>query len=116
MLGININNVKCDIEYYPLDRTYRIWLFENTSNCIISYHLENGEVMGTRIPYGTAGSVPFLTLQSELAKLIFNQIGIHLEQSGNKTVNENLIEGKLIATEKHLEDLKTIAFKLLKIQ
>jgi hypothetical protein len=33
-----------------------------------------------------------------------------------KTENENLIQGKLLATEKHLEDLRIIVFKTLKIE
>ena len=33
-----------------------------------------------------------------------------------KTENENLIQGKIIATEKHLTDMRTIAFKLLEIE
>lgn len=56
---------------------------------------------------------PLLSLPKPMMQILFKAIMEQQEKQGIKTKDENLIEGKLIATEKHLEDMREFAKKLL---
>ena len=118
MSGYNYMNTKIDIEYDPVIRVYRIWMYENKDGMTYNFHMDNGDLVRTELPNdGVVKDVkPLMQFDFYLAEMLFGAIGEYLERKGRQTVNENLTQGKLIATEKHLEDMKTIAFKLLKIQ
>lgn len=118
MSGYNYMNTKIDIEYDPVIRAYRIWLYEHKDGMTYNFHMDNGDMTRTEFKNdGTVNDVrPLMQLDFYLAEMLFSAIGEYLERKGRQTVNENLTQGKLIATERHLDDMKLIAFKLLKIQ
>lgn len=59
---------------------------------------------------------PFIKISDRLFKEFLRLMVDYASKHEMKTENENLIQGKIIATEKHLADIRTIAFKLLKIE
>lgn len=56
---------------------------------------------------------PLLEMPSELANIFLKAVGDYNSGKGNVTENENKLKGKLEATEKHLEDLRTYFGKSL---
>jgi len=56
---------------------------------------------------------PFLSLPSEFAAHLFKAISDNQHSMGIKTPEENLITGKLQATESHLADMREINKKIL---
>ena len=57
---------------------------------------------------------PFLTLPFIMAKELFTGLAEALDQSGIKTESDAKIAGLLEATKAHLEDMRTLVFKLQK--
>ena len=58
---------------------------------------------------------PFLRLPSPLIDPFLMSIHNYQTRKSPKPIDQNFAEGKLQATEKHLEDMQTIVKKLLKI-
>jgi len=56
---------------------------------------------------------PFLNLPALFAKGLFQKIAEYNDKNGIKTVDQNLLEGKLVAKEEHLRDMQEFAKKLL---
>lgn len=56
---------------------------------------------------------PFLSLPEEVFNELLKEFMRHGAEKGIQTENENVVTGKLIATEKHLEDMRTGFGKLL---
>lgn len=57
--------------------------------------------------------VPLLEMNSSFAKDFLKAVSDYNSRIGIKTENENLLQGKLSATEKHLEDLRCHFTKIL---
>lgn len=97
-----------------------IWIFE--FNSAHQYNLttdEKGMITRTEMPeminYKEGAFHPFLSLPRRLGILVLKDLYEWHEKHGTKTVNQNFTEGKLQATEKHLEDYQKIVTKLLKL-
>ena len=58
---------------------------------------------------------PFMKMSVPLFKEFLQLMVEYASGQHIVTENENLIQGKIIASEKHLADMRTIAFKLLEI-
>jgi len=58
---------------------------------------------------------PLLTMSEFVFNSFLKSVVEYANNIQIKTKDESLIEGKLQATEKHLEDMRTISMKLLKI-
>ena len=54
---------------------------------------------------------PFLTLPTEFFNELVKSLSTYASENNIKTENENLLQGKLGSTEKHLEDMRRIVFK-----
>ena len=59
---------------------------------------------------------PMLTLPHNLADEFMNQLAQELANNKIKTVDQNLLEGRLLATEGHLADMRKIVFNVLAIK
>lgn len=57
--------------------------------------------------------MPLLTMSAGLANDFVKAVCDFASKKGIKTENENLLQGKLMATEKHLEDLRSHFTKVL---
>ena len=58
---------------------------------------------------------PFIKLSSHMARHIFKAMADYTSKEGVKTVDENLLKGKMEATEKHLEDMREFSRELLNV-
>ena len=100
-------------EDYPFNQL-KIWLIENTYSGKLSLHF-NGEYI-VKIPldpHKTNDAKPLLVFPREAESFILKELVDYQIKRGIKTSDENLLLGKLEATEKHLTDIRDIAFKLL---
>jgi hypothetical protein len=57
--------------------------------------------------------IPLLEMNRHFAKKFLKAVGDYNSKIGIKNENENLLQGKLSATEKHLEDLRNHFTKVL---
>jgi len=57
--------------------------------------------------------IPLLKIPYHMLDVMMQQFSDELSKTGYKTENENLIAGKLIATEKHLEDMREISKQMI---
>jgi hypothetical protein len=66
-------------------------------------------------PYNPNGEplTPLLEMNWSLAHQFLKAVGDYNSQRGIKNENENLLQGKLAATEKHLDDLRNHFTKVL---
>jgi len=97
-------------------RTINILIFEDKgAEGLVNYVYNNGTIeeiiIKTREDELNAKS--FMTLPNEFAQFFIQGIIEYQAEKGIKTKDENLIEGKLIATELHLKDMQEFAKKLL---
>jgi hypothetical protein len=112
----SFQNLEIFIEQKRVSNVFEIWVVDHhiDSDHFISL-AENGIMEVTTVPFNEMGKdlKPFLSLPAYFAQYFFKAIAEHLSQRGIKTKDANLIEGKLQATEKHLEDMRDIAKKLI---
>jgi hypothetical protein len=96
-------------------RFTNIWIIEDKLTGFTNYRIdENGNITEEDIPNKEElNAKPFLKLPICMTELLFTTIIEYMNKSGIKTKDENLIEGKLIATEKHLEDMREMSKKML---
>lgn len=57
--------------------------------------------------------IPLLEMNRDFAREFIKSVCDYASNKGIKTENENLLQGKLSATEKHLEDLRSHFTKVL---
>jgi hypothetical protein len=112
----NFNNLEIFINRNYHRNTVEVWLSDKgmDEERNISYDGEN--LISTVVKFDEFPSqelVPFLKLPANFAELLFKSISDYNSQNGIKTPNQNLLEGKLTATEKHLEDMREFSKKLL---
>jgi hypothetical protein len=111
---MNITDPKVIIQYGQ-DMFIYIWIIEERLTGFINYRIdEQGFMIKEEIENkDELTAKPFLKLPRMLADLFFKSITDYQEKKGIKTKDENLIEGKLQATEAHLKDMQEISRKLL---
>lgn len=97
-----------------------VWVFEYEPNK--QYNLtiaEDGSIVRTEMPelmdLREQKFKPYLTFPRRLGLLVLKSLYEWQERNGEKTVNQNFTEGKLQATEKHLEHSLKIIDKILKL-
>ena len=97
-----------------IERNYRmnaleIWIFRQSQGERIYYNIsDKGDIIETvlrDVEFETKLK-PFLELPLRFSQFFFDAISNYNSKNGIKTENENLLKGKLEATEKHLEDLR----------
>lgn len=92
-----------------------VWLIEETIKGDYSLQFEKGKVIKSKLDQGAVngGATPFLSLPVAVYVPLFKAIAEFNSNAGIKVKDENLIEGKLKATEIHLHDMREMARKLL---
>ena len=101
--------MKVYIDYFPNGATAKIYAFEKSGADQISYHydIETKRMVATTIPYDEAvDPTPMLEMPHGMFSDFVKAITEYASERGIKTENENLLRGKLEATEKHLDDLR----------
>jgi hypothetical protein len=105
------------LELFINDNLYNdsvdIWLRE--SDTIQKYNIEfDGKYLVKTALKGEGELLnPFLKLPKHFAEALFKSISEHIADKGIKTKDQNLLEGKLQATEEHLKDMRNFSRKLL---
>lgn len=75
---------------------------------------EKGNLIQTLIPEAISCTVkPFLELPGNFYQLFIKAIMDHGNEIGLKSINENVLQGKLSATELHLDDMRAISKDLI---
>jgi CobQ-like glutamine amidotransferase family enzyme len=94
-----------------------IWIFENQGSKMFNINYqEDGKLIKhplkdeISLPYEHG---PFLSLPKPFADMLFNKIQEQQSNKGIKPKDQTLIEGKLQATESHLQDMRKMAEKLI---
>ena len=102
--------------------TKTVWVMERVGNDIIYYNIDKkGNIVETRhtpndMPVMNDDKFkPFMIMPRQFGEAFLLEFTKVLSGMGLRTDNQHEIEGKLKATEKHLEDMQKIVFKQLKI-
>ena len=114
---INYNDLKIFIQRRWDSFATEVWVFETRNNEDLNIYYDGENLVKTQIKHGEFpdGKIikPFLILPVPFANALFKAIAEYNTKEGVKTKDENLIEGKLIATEEHLKDMREFSKKLL---
>jgi hypothetical protein len=110
-----MKNIQVFIQPAFASTSTNIYIIEEKLTGFTNYRISaDGEMIVEEIANKDELSAkPFLKLPNMLAGLLFTAILKHLENKGIKTKDENLIEGKLLATEEHLKDMREMSMKML---
>ncbi len=102
--------------------TKKVWVIEKLPGEMIYYNIgKDGNMIETRRkdsePYVLNDDKykPFMIIPMQMAESFLLGFTKALAGMGIRTENEHKTEGRLEATEKHLEDMQKIVFKQLKI-
>ena len=105
--------------FYPNYATYSVSMYLRMRDGSKTYIIgqKDGKLFHQEINEMNAGSaeplVPLLEMNRAFAEDFLKAVADYSSSVGIKTENENLLKGKLQATEKHLEDLRTHFSKVL---
>ncbi len=94
----------------------KIWVIEEIGDNRYSISFDSESKLLTQsliIDTSAEEPVPFLELPSEFFNELVKAIVQHASDNNIKAESETLLQGKLSATEKHLEDLRTYFPKVL---
>ena len=105
-----MNETKIYIDKMRNSNSIQIWVIRHECNCDVFINIKDDELFETNIPHGELKSKgelkPFLELPWRFGHELLMAISAFNSQNGIITENENLIKGKLIATELHLADIR----------
>ena len=106
---------KVYIEQDYAKNSYRIWVIRHETDYQVYINIINGELIETKVPRCSVVSdlLPFMELPRMFGDLYFKAIIDYNNQRGVNSENENLLKGKLQATELHLTDMRKITDKLM---
>jgi len=96
-----------------------IWVMEDTPSGRKNFTIVDGALTAEEFDPGKVREYipikPFISLplSGKIGPAVIKKLTEYAINSGYKPKDEHLIEGKLIATEKHLEDMRLITSRLL---
>ncbi len=96
----------------------KVYVIENQGSKTIHYNIDKeGQLVTTEVGNNPMDNnlKPFMIMPREIGDAILLAFTKALAAQGIRTENEYKIEGELIATKAHLEDIRKVAFKGLKI-
>ncbi len=94
-------------------RRMNFYAFSDGSHRKVAYTIVDGEFQECLTDINSAEIIaPILSLPINLGEDFINGIAKFASSNGIQTENENLLKGKLIATENHLQDMQ-LAFNTL---
>lgn len=111
------NSLEISIQQKWESNSVEVWLFERTAKGTNFIHSDGTDLIVTFVEEGHIRDntlLPFLRLPAHFAKVLFKSIADYNSKQGIKTKDENLLEGKLMATTEHLSDMREISKTLLK--
>lgn len=111
-----LENIQIYFNERPEYMTVDIWVIKKGAEYDQNITFEEGLLKLTKIDYVLPldESKPFLRLPRSFADMFFKAISERLSERGVKTKDQNLIEGKIQATENHLKDMQEITKELIK--
>jgi hypothetical protein len=99
--------------------TMRLWLISRNPRGREFYQYNGGDrlIEGTTIEGCARPDTvkPFIELPMEFAKPFLKLMAKALSEEGIKTVDENLLQGKMDAMTDHMADMRNVSNKLLEI-
>jgi hypothetical protein len=109
-----MHETKLYIERLHNSDSIRIWIIRHECDCDLYYNLDtDGVMIETRIENGRIATElkPFLELPRRFGETFLKGISDYNNTQGIITENENLLKGKLQATELHLADMRDLVKK-----
>ncbi len=112
------------------DLTIDVWFVDEQSNTDVFYtthsddpafqgimrHESDTFIRSGGVKDATGRIKPFMKMSTRLFDVFLKLMVEYASKQHIVTENENLIQGKIIAQDKHLADMRSIAFKLLEIE
>ena len=110
-----MNETKIYIDKLRNTNSIQIWVIRHECNGDVFINIKEGELLETQVAPGELkGDLkPFLELPWRFGHELLLAISNFNSQNGLITENENLLKGKLEATELHLVDMREITKKLI---
>ena len=112
-MNINYENLKVYITERPESWIVEIWVIIKGLEYDQNVTVSDGCLIMTKIEPGEIQHNPFLKLPYHFADLLFKSLIEYNSERGMKSKDENLLTGKLAATENHLNDMRKFSEKLL---
>lgn len=114
-----MNNLRLYVEHDRCSNQVKFWLQSEFNDELVNYSVsELNYLTQTRVSIidGTCHDLkPLMIVPGSLAEDLLKVFAEVANSKGIKTENENLLKGKLEAATYHLEDMRIIVNKLLKI-
>lgn len=112
-----MSETKIYIDKMRTSNSIQIWVIRHEENGDVFINIKDDELFETKVAPGElrAELKPFLELPWRFGHELLMAISNFNSQNGLITENENLLKGKLQATELHLTDMRDIAKTILKI-
>ena len=110
-----MNETKIYIDKMRPSNSIQIWVVRHESNGDVFINIKNEELFETQVSPGELKTElkPFLELPWRFGHELLLAISNFNSQNGLITENENMLKGKLQATELHLTDMREITKKLI---
>lgn len=112
MANINTTQWKLNVHTIPgrIDVAVTIWrkAGQNYSQIEVLHITETGDVLATTVPQDGTVSSPTLIIQAGEFDSLVSAFVAYAREKGFRDANETYNEGKLQATERHLEDMRTL--------
>ena len=113
-------NLEVFVERLHSTNSVRVWVHNSDlAGNIINLTMNNGSLEWKQFSaheiVSGDGLFPFIEVPMSLAQPLFKALAEWLSGNGVRTKDENMIEGKLLATEKHLESESELTRRLLAI-
>jgi len=102
--------MKVYLDYSNYNRDLKLWIVDDKSERrkLLNYDYKNEKWISTDIEEGVLGLEPSLNLPGRMGEEVMQAIVEAFNERGIKPESGNKTEGKLEATEKHLEDLRML--------
>jgi hypothetical protein len=109
-----MSEIKIYIDKMWSSNSIQIWVIRHENNGDVFINIKDGELFETRCAPGElkVELKPFLELPWRFGDEFMKAISDFNSQNGIITENENLLKGKLQATELHLSDMRELTKKL----
>lgn len=110
---INYNNLQLIIQDDFGSMMVNIWLVDQKGSELINITWDGEHLISTIVPEGIEPVKPFLKVPLPFKQVFIKSFVDYASNNGIKPKEASFTEGKLEATEKHLEDMREIVKKLV---